>query len=49
MFPEKDQSRESDDATEYEQIETSSDGCLLFITQIYYSTTIFRLELKKIF
>ena len=46
MHPEKDQKTKSNDTAEDKQIATSTEGCLLFITQLYYSTTIFRLELK---
>ena len=49
MHPEKHQKTESDDTSENGPIATSTEGNLLLISQIYYSTTVFRLELKKIF
>ena len=48
MHTEKDQKTKSNDTAEDKQIATSTEGCLLFITQIYYITTIFRLKLKKL-
>ena len=47
MHPKKNQKTEFEDASEVEQVSISKEGSLLFITQIYHSTTIFRLELKN--